>query len=276
MSESTQARPTTGTAEAKERAARAADELKTRTGADAFDAVVILGSGWAEAADTLGSSDAELDVTELPGFVAPTAAGHYATLRSVRIGTKRAAVFCGRTHLYEEHDPMRIVHAVRTGVAAGASVAVLTGAAGSLRADFAVGQPIVVRDHINLTATSPLSGPDFVDLTEAYSPRLRTAVHEADPSLAEGVYASLLGPQFQTPSELAMLRVAGADLVGRSFALETIAAVEMGAEVLGMSVVSNDAIGSVFEPFDSLKALDVVQQRAQRLGELLGAALQRA
>lgn len=276
MSESTQVRPTTGTAQAKERAVQAANELHSRTGADAFDAVVVLGSGWADAADALGSVEAELDVTELPGFVAPTAAGHYSTLRSVLVGDKRAAVFCGRTHLYEKHDPMRIAHAVRTGVAAGASVAVLTGAAGSLRTDFSVGQPIVVRDHINLTSTSPLSGPDFVDLTEAYSPRLRTAAQEVDPSLAEGVYASLLGPQFQTPAELAMLRVAGADLVGRSFALETIAAVEMGAEVLGLSVVSNDAMSAIFEPFDSLKALDVVRQRAQHLGRLLSATLQRA
>ncbi|MFD0776386.1 purine-nucleoside phosphorylase [Streptomonospora algeriensis] len=275
MSESTQVHPTTGTAQAKEQAVQAANELKSRTGADAFDAVVILGSGWADAADTLGSAEAELEITDLPGFVAPAAAGHFSALRSIRVGAKRAAVFCGRTHPYEEPDPMRIVHAVRTGVAAGASVAVLTGAAGSLRADFSVGQPIVVRDHINLTSTSPLSGPDFVDLAEAYNPRLRALAREVDPSLAEGVYASLLGPQFQTPAELAMLRGAGADLVGRSFALETIAAVEMGAEVLGLSVVSNDAMGAVFERFDSLKALDVIQQRAQRLGELISATLQR-
>ncbi|MBV2367216.1 purine-nucleoside phosphorylase [Streptomonospora nanhaiensis] len=273
MSESTQVRPTTGTAQAKRLAAQAADELKARTGADSYDAMVILGSGWAGAADTLGVADIELDMTELPGFVAPTALGHQTKVRSTWVDSKRVVVFCGRTHLYEEHDPMRIAHAVRTGIAAGASTVVLTGAAGSLRADFAVGQPIVLRDHINLTATSPLAGPDFVDLTAAYSPRLRRIVADVDPSLAEGVYASLLGPQFQTPAELGMLRNAGADLVGRSFALETIAAVEMGAEVLGVAVVSNDAVGAVFEPFDTLRALDVIQQRAQRLGSLLNATL---
>ncbi|MFC4865729.1 MULTISPECIES: purine-nucleoside phosphorylase [Streptomonospora] len=276
MSESTQVRLTTGTAQAKERAVQAANELKSRTGTDSFDAMVILGSGWAGAADTLGTADIELDVTDLPGFVAPTAAGHGSTVRSAWAGDKRVAVFSGRTHLYEEHDPMRIVHAVRTGIAAGASIVVITGAAGSLRADFSVGQPIVVRDHINLTSASPLAGPDFVDLTEAYSPRLRSLAREVAPSLAEGVYASLLGPQFQTPAELAMLRVAGADLVGRSFALETIAAVEMGAEVLGLSVVSNDAIGAVFEPFDSLKALEVIQRRTKRLGELLHETISQA
>ncbi|QBI52432.1 Purine nucleoside phosphorylase [Streptomonospora litoralis] len=256
-------------------ALQAANELKARTGTDSYDAMVILGSGWSGAADELGTADIRLDMTDLPGFVAPTAAGHDSTVRSTRVGDKRVAVFCGRTHLYEEHDPMRIAHAVRTGIAAGASTVVLTGAAGSLRADFSVGQPIMLRDHINLTSTSPLAGPDFVDLTEAYSPRLRALAQEADPSLTEGVYASLLGPQFQTPAELAMLRVAGADLVGRSMALETIAAVEMGAEVLGLSVVSNDAMGAVFERFDSLKALDVIQQRARRLGGLLNATLSR-
>ncbi|WP_131096988.1 purine-nucleoside phosphorylase [Streptomonospora litoralis] len=275
MSESTQVRPTTRTAQAKQLALQAANELKARTGTDSYDAMVILGSGWSGAADELGTADIRLDMTDLPGFVAPTAAGHDSTVRSTRVGDKRVAVFCGRTHLYEEHDPMRIAHAVRTGIAAGASTVVLTGAAGSLRADFSVGQPIMLRDHINLTSTSPLAGPDFVDLTEAYSPRLRALAQEADPSLTEGVYASLLGPQFQTPAELAMLRVAGADLVGRSMALETIAAVEMGAEVLGLSVVSNDAMGAVFERFDSLKALDVIQQRARRLGGLLNATLSR-
>ncbi|MUL39676.1 purine-nucleoside phosphorylase [Streptomonospora sp. PA3] len=275
MSESTQVRPRTGTAQAKQQAFQAASTLKARTGVESFDAVVVLGSGWAEAADTLGGTEIELDMTELPGFVAPTAIGHHSALRSARVADKRVAVFCGRTHLYEEHDPMRVAHAVRTGIAAGASIAVLTGAAGSLRADFAVGQPILVRDHINLTSASPLSGPDFVDLTDAYSPRLRRLVQEVDPSLAEGVYASLPGPQFQTPAELGVLRSAGADLVGRSIALEAIAAVEMGAEVLGLSTVSNDAMGAVFERFDALRALEAVQHNARRLGELLNAVLAR-
>ncbi|MFC3997022.1 purine-nucleoside phosphorylase [Nocardiopsis sediminis] len=263
------------TADAKELADAAADELKHRSGADGYDAMVVLGSGWSGAADSLGTPDIELDVADLPGFTPPTAAGHSTKVRSMWVGAKRVAVFLGRTHLYEEHDPMRVAHAVRTGVAAGASTVVLTGTAGSLRADFSVGQPIVIRDHINLTSMSPLTGPDFVDLTGAYSGRLRDIVRDADPSLAEGVYAAVLGPQFQTQAELVMLRNAGADLVGRSIALETIAAVEMGADVLGLAMVSNDAVGAVFDPFDSEKALDVVRQRALRLGELLNKVLMR-
>ncbi|GHC76971.1 purine nucleoside phosphorylase [Nocardiopsis terrae] len=267
MSESEQLPRTTG--EAKELANSAAKELLARAGADSFDALVVLGSGWAGAADTLGTPDIEFDATELPGFVAPTAEGHSGRVRSTWVGDKRVVVFMGRVHLYEGPDPMVVTHAVRTGIAAGARVAVLTGSAGSLRTDYRPGQPVVLRDHVNLTARSPLTGPDFVDLTEAYSERLRGIIHEVDASLAEGVYVATSGPQLQTPAELKILRQAGADVVGRSIALEAIASVEMGAEVLGLSVVSNDAVGAVLEPFESERALEIVTQRARRLGELL-------
>ncbi|WP_082126782.1 purine-nucleoside phosphorylase [Allosalinactinospora lopnorensis] len=263
------------TAGAKELAAEAAEHLKYRCGADSYEAVVVLGSGWSGAAESLGLSDIELDMSELPGFVAPRATGHSPKVRSMWVGTKRIAVFLGRTHLYEGHGAMQVAHAVRTGIAAGAGVALLTGSAGSLRTDFAVGQPVIVRDHINLTGTSPLLGPDFVDLSNAYAPWLRDVAREADEALTEGIYAALPGPQFQTPAELAMLRSAGVDLVGHSLALETIAAVEMGAEVLGLAMVSNDAIGAVFEGVDSEQALSVVQQRARNLGELLNRVLLR-
>ncbi len=254
---------------AKELAAGAAHELLSRTGADSFDALVVLGSGWAGAVDTLGSHDIEFDATELPGFHAPTAEGHSSRVRSMWVGEKRVVVFMGRIHLYEGYGPLEVTHAVRTGLAAGATIAVLTGSAGSLRTDFSPGQPVVVRDHINLTARSPLTGSSFVDLSDAYSARLRRAVNEVDVTLAEGVYVSTIGPQMQTPSELKVLRQAGADLVGRSIALETIAAVEMGAEVLGLAMISNDAVGTLFEPFEAERALEVVTQRSRRLGELL-------
>ncbi|CAM3629814.1 purine-nucleoside phosphorylase [Nocardiopsis rhodophaea] len=262
-------------ADAKELAAQAAEELKARSGADGYDAVVVLGSGWADASDYLGTPDIDLDVMDLPGFAAPTAAGHSTKVRSMWVGAKRVAVFLGRVHLYEGFDAMQVAHAVRTGVSAGADTVVLTGSAGSLRADFAVGQPIVVRDHINLTATSPLAGPDFVDLSNAYSERLRELARTSDATLAEGVYATVPGPQFQTPAELGMLRASGADLVGQSIALETIAAVEMGAEVLALAMVSNDAMGGVYEPFDQERALEAVRHRSPRLGELLNTILMR-
>ncbi|WP_370462413.1 purine-nucleoside phosphorylase [Nocardiopsis sp. FR6] len=268
-------RPRT-TSGAKELAASAAHELLSRTGADSFDALVVLGSGWTGAVDTLGSYDIEFDVTELPGFRAPSAEGHSPKVRSMWVGDKRVVVFMGRIHLYEGYDPLEVTHAVRTGLAAGATIAVLTGSAGSLRTDFSPGQPVVVRDHINLTARSPLTGPSFVDLSSAYSPRLRQVVREVDVTLTEGVYVATVGPQTQTPSELKVLRQAGADLVGHSVALETVAAVEMGAEVLGLAMVSNDAVGAVFEPFEAERALEVVTQRARRVGELLNRVLTQA
>ncbi len=267
--------PPRTTEKAKALAESAAQELLSRAGADSFDAVMVLGSGWAGAAETLGTPDIELDVTDLPGFHAPTAEGHTPAVRSMWVGEKRVVVFMGRIHLYEGYSPMDAAHAVRTGVAAGARTAVLTGSAGSLRADIAPGQPVVVRDHINLTGRSPLVGADFVDLAGTYTTRLREVTREVDPSLAEGVYVSTVGPQFQTPAELNVLRQAGADLVGRSIALEAIAAVEAGADVLGLAIASNDALGSVFEPFESGRALEVVTQRAHRLGELLNRVLTR-
>lgn len=274
MSESEQPpQPPRTTGEAKRLADSAAKELLARSGADSFDALVVLGSGWAGAVDTLGTPDIEFDATELPGFVAPGAEGHSGKVRSMWVHEKRVVVFMGRVHLYEGHGPMTATHAVRTGIAAGAAIAVLTGSAGSLRTDYQPGQPVVLRDHVNLTSRSPLTGADFVDLTRAYSERLRQIIQGVDASLAEGVYVSTTGPQLQTPAELKVLRQAGADVVGRSIALETIAAVEMGAEVLGLAVVSNDAVGAVLEPFEEDRALDVVTQRARRLGELLNRVL---
>lgn len=269
MSESEQR--TTG--DAKALATEAAEELLTRAGADSFDALVVLGSGWAGAVDTLGSADIEFDAVELPGFVEPTAEGHSGRVRSMWVGDKRVVAFMGRVHTYEGHDAMTVAHAVRTGIAAGAEVAVLTGSSGSLRTDFAPGQPVILRDHINLTAGSPLVGPDFVDMSAAYSTRLREITREVDASLPEGVYVATSGPQLQTPAELKILHQAGADVVGRSIALETIAAVEMGAEVLGLAIVSNDAAGAVFEPFEEGKALEIVERRSHRLGELLNRVL---
>ena len=144
-----------------------------------------------------------------------------------------------------------VVHGVRTAVAAGCRVVALTNAAGGIAPDYQVGQPVLVRDHLNLTGRSPLSGlgpPDgypsrFTDLTDLYSARLRVLAREADPSLAEGVYAAMPGPHYETPAEIRMLATLGADLVGMSTVLEAIAARHLGAEVLAISLVTNPAAG---------------------------------
>ena len=214
-------------------ARQAAAAIRERTGVDSHDVAVVLGSGWAPAAAELGAPTAVVPMAELPGFTPPTAEGHGGDVMSVRTGDHRVLVFVGRIHAYEGHDLRHVVHPVRAACAAGVRTVVLTNAAGGLRADFAVGQPVLISDHLNLTARSPLVGAQFVDLVDAYSPRLRALAREVDPDLAEGVYACLPGPHYETPAEIRMLRTLGADLVGMSTVHETIAARAAGAEVLG-------------------------------------------
>jgi purine-nucleoside phosphorylase len=248
------------------------------------DVAVVLGSGWAPAADAIGPAEAfggEVPLTELGGFPAPTVAGHVSTVRSVRAGALRVAVFLGRVHLYEGWPPATVVHGVRTAVLAGARVVVLTNAAGGIRPGLAVGQPVLISDHLNLTGKSPLTGPApstgprFVDLTDLYSRRLRELAREADPSLAEGVYAMLPGPHYETPAEITMLGRLGADLVGMSTGLEAIAARQLGAEVLGISLVTNAAAGLAGHDLSHIEVVEAGRAAASRMGALLAGILSR-
>jgi purine-nucleoside phosphorylase len=250
----------------------AAQRLRELTGAE-HEIALVMGSGWVPAAEALGSTRTELAVTELPGFAPPAVAGHAGTFRSVEIGSKRALVFLGRTHLYEGRGVAAVVHGVRTAVAAGARTVVLTNGCGGLRPTHAPGRPVLIRDHLNLTATSPIVGANFVDLTDLYSARLRTLCREVDPSLTDGVYAQLPGPHYETPAEIAMLAGLGADLVGMSTALEAIAAREAGAEVLGISLVTNLAAGMTGEPLDHAEVLATGRAAAERMGALLAKVL---
>jgi purine-nucleoside phosphorylase len=194
-------------------------------------------------------------------------------VRSVRAGDRAALVFLGRTHLYEGRGVTPVVHGVRTAAAAGCRTIVLTNAAGGLRADMAVGQPVLVSDHLNLTGRSPIVGASFVDLTDLYSARLRALAAQADPSLTEGVYAALPGPHYETPAEIRMLRTLGADLVGMSTALEAIAARAAGCEVLAISLVTNLAAGITGEPLDHAEVLAAGRASATRMGDLLAELL---
>ncbi|OBA78206.1 purine-nucleoside phosphorylase [Mycobacterium sp. 1164966.3] len=250
-------------------ARRAADAIAERTGTAEHDVAIVLGSGWAPAVETLGSPAAVVPMAELPGFTPPSAVGHRGEVMSMRIGQHRVLVLAGRVHAYEGHDLRHVVHPVRAACAAGARMVVLTNAAGGLRPDFKVGQPVLISDHLNLTARSPLVGAHFVDLTDAYAPRLRRLARVADPSLAEGVYAGLPGPHFETPAEIRMLRTLGADLVGMSTVHETIAARAAGAEVLGVSLVTNLAAGITDEPISHVEVLAAGEASATRIGSLL-------
>ena len=247
----------------------AAQFIADRIGIAEHDVAIVLGSGWAPAVSALGQPTASLPMTELPGFTSPSAAGHTGQVLSVAIGEHRVLVLAGRVHAYEGHHLQYVVHPVRTACAAGAQVVVLTNAAGAVREDFAVGQPVLISDHLNLTARSPLKGPQFVDMVDAYAARLRTLAREVDPELAEGVYAGLPGPHFETPAEIRMLRTLGADLVGMSTVHETIAARAAGAEVLGVSLVTNMAAGITGESLSHVEVLETGAASAARLGSLL-------
>jgi purine-nucleoside phosphorylase len=250
-------------------AAAAAAVLAQTTGVAAHDVAVVLGSGWRPAADLIGESAHELAMADLPGFVAPTVAGHGGTVRSVPVGDRRALVLLGRTHLYEGHGVAAVVHGVRTAAAAGCRTVVLTNAAGGIREGMSVGEPVLVADHLNLTGTSPLLGPRFTDLTDLYSPRLRARARAVDPSLTEGVYAGLPGPHFETPAEIRMLRGLGADLVGMSTVREAIAARAEGVEVFALSLVTNLAAGMTGVPLDHQEVLAAGAAAAARMGALL-------
>lgn len=253
----------------------AATAIADRTGVVEHDVAVVLGSGWAPAVAELGDPVGVVDMADLPGFTPPTAAGHGGQVLSVRIGEHRVLVLIGRIHAYEGHDLAHVVHPVRTAVATGVRTVVLTNAAGGLRPEYTVGQPVLISDHLNLTARSPLVGPQFVDLVDAYSPRLRAVAREFDPSLAEGVYAGLPGPHYETPAEIRMLRTLGADLVGMSTVHETIAARAAGAEVLAVSLVTNLAAGMTGEPLSHAEVLQAGRESATRMGALLASVIAR-
>lgn len=267
--------PTEAAAATAATAAAAAAELATRTGVPRHEVAVVLGSGWVPAADALGPAQAELSLAQLPGFLPPTVEGHAGRLRSVVVDGVPVLVLLGRTHLYEGRGVAPVVHGVRTAVAAGCRVVVLTNAAGALRESYAVGEPVLVRDHLNLTGRSPLVGAQFVDLTDLYSPWLRSLAREIDPALADGVYAAMPGPHYETPAENAMLRLLGADLVGMSTVLEAIAGRAAGAEILAISLVTNAAAGVTGEPLSHAEVLAAGAEAAGRMGELLRALVGR-
>lgn len=261
----------------------AADELRRRTGREKHDVGVVLGSGWALAADQLGAPDLELDMDDIVGVPAPTVTGHRGTIRSVSIGAAAALVLVGRSHLYEGHAATTVVQGVRAAILAGCRTVVLTNAAGAVDPTMRVGEPVLIADHLNLTGHNPLTGPPppsewgarFVDLSDVYSARLRGLARTVDPSLREGVYAMFLGPSYETKAEVRMARALGADLVGMSTALEAIAARQLGAEVVALSLVTNAAAGTTDDGIDHDEVLATGRHASDRLGALLRGIVER-
>ena len=250
-------------------AQQAAATLTALTNVQHHDIAVVLGSGWVPAAELLGDTTAEFPVTDLPGFAPPAVEGHAGRCRSIDADGTRVLAFLGRTHLYEELGVDAVTHAVRTAHFAGCQNVISTNGCGGLDPAWTPGTPVLIQDHINLTGTSPLHGPHFVDLTNLYSERLRTMCKEIEPSLPEGIYCQFRGPMYETPAEIGMVKAIGGTLVGMSTALEAIVARSLGMEILGISLVTNAAAGMTGAPLNHEEVLAAGEAAATRMGDLL-------
>jgi len=215
---------------------------------------IVLGSGWDGIADLVQGA-IDIPYADLPAFPAPGVAGHAGSLRLGSIGqgdqARQVALLRGRQHAYETGDTAGMKGAIRTLAALGCQLLVLTNAAGSLEPAMPPGSLMLISDHLNIAQRTPLHGEPgasrFVDMTDAYCPTLRdqaaAAAEAAGIELHEGVYAWVLGPQFETPAEIRMLRLLGAQAVGMSTVPETILARHAGLRVLGLSLFTNAAAG---------------------------------
>ena len=251
-------------------AADAAARIAELTGVERHDVALTLGSGWGRAADLIGETTHTIAATEVPGFSKPALEGHVGTLRSVALPNgKRALVIGARTHYYEGHGVRRVVHSVRTAAATGATTMILTNGAGGIRETWTPGTPVLISDHINLTAASPLEGATFIDLTDLYSNRLRTLARSVDSSLDDGVYVQFRGPHYETPAEVQMAKAMGGHIVGMSTSLEAIAARQAGMEILGMSLITNLAAGISDSPLSHAEVLEAGRDAEAALGDLL-------
>ena len=256
-------------------AAIAAAEIAERTGVTHHDIALTLGSGWGKAADLIGETTATIPAAEVTGFSTPALEGHVGTLRSIRLADGRNALVIGaRTHYYENHGVRRVVHSVRTAAATGATTMILTNGAGGIRETWKPGTPVLISDHINLTADSPLEGATFIDLTDLYSARLREIAKRVDPTLYEGVYTQFRGPHYETPAEVQMAKAIGGHIVGMSTALEAIAARQAGMEILGLSLITNLAAGIQKTPLSHAEVLEAGRDAEPVISALLARIVQ--
>jgi len=240
---------------------------------------MVLGSGLGGLAAGLEEAVA-IPFQDLPGWPVATAPGHAGRLLLGTLGGVPVVALQGRFHLYEGNDPGLVIQPVLLFRQLGAEIVLLTNAAGGSNPGYGPGTLMVISDHINLTGRSPLFGPNaddlgprFQDLTDAWSPRLRTRLHAAADAegvaLEEGVYAGFLGPNFETPAEVRMARLLGADAVGMSTVLEAIAARWVGLELCGVSLVTNAGAGYSGVPLSHEEVLAAGEEAGPRLARVL-------
>jgi purine-nucleoside phosphorylase len=253
-------------------------------GAASPEVALVLGSGLGDLVD--GIEGTTIPYTAIEGFPAPTVAGHRGLLRLGTVGRPQGplavAVLAGRFHYYEGHPIDDVVLPVFTAHGLGARTLIVTNASGAVNTSYSPGDLVLIRDHINLMGANPLIGPHaeglgprFPDMSEAYSRRLRETAQAASGGLAEGVYAALSGPAYETPAEIRMLRAIGADLVGMSTVPEVIAARFLGLEVLGISCVTNMAAGILERPLSHAEVVETGKRVAARFAEVVFGVLGR-
>jgi len=236
---------------------------------------LVLGSGWGNFADTVENA-VRIPYGEIPGFPKTSVAGHAGQWVFGAVGGKQVAVMNGRFHYYEGHDMKTVTLPIRVMQALGVKILILTNAAGGINGDYAVGDLMLISDHLSLTGASPLFGPNldefgprFPDMTHAYDRDLKFLAHlvanRQHFRLREGVYAQMPGPCYETPAEIRMLRVLGADAVGMSTVPEVIAARHGGMRVMGISCITNMAAGVLDQPLSHGEVMEAGQKAAGRV-----------
>jgi purine-nucleoside phosphorylase len=257
----------------------AAAVIARRSGRDEHRLAIVLGSGLSSYAASLPDA-ITIPFGEIPGFPVPAVESHAGSLASVVLAGNPVLVLAGRVHAYEDRPLDEVVFAVRTAVACGARIVVLTNAAGGVGDGLQPGDLVLIKDHINLTARNPLVGPNdermgprFPDMSAVYPEELRSTARrigdQVGVPLREGVYAWFLGPSYETPAEVQMAKRLGADLVGMSTVPEAIAARHMGARILGISLVTNLAAGISPTPLSHEEVLETADAARRRFTLLL-------
>lgn len=261
-----------------ERAEHAARFIRSRA-SEEIRVALVLGSGLGAFADELEDASA-IPYSEIPGFARPTVEGHAGRLVVGKVGGVAVAAMQGRFHFYEGYALEEVTFPIRVLALAGASSLVLTNAAGGLNNAFEQGSLVLISDHLNLMGTNPLLGPNdarfgprFPDMTEVYDREYQEAAvaeaHAMNIELRRGIYAALSGPSYETPAEIRMMRLLGADAVGMSTVPEAIVARQMGLRVLGISCITNMAAGVLDKPINHEEVIETGERVRETFAELL-------
>ncbi|MFN2507748.1 MAG: purine-nucleoside phosphorylase [Chthoniobacterales bacterium] len=244
------------------------------------ETAIVLGSGLNALVAEI-SADQRIAYANFEDLPFPTVPGHAGQFVLGALNHTRVIYAQGRVHLYEGHSARGVTAGIRLLASAGVKRVILTNAAGSANPQFAPGSWMMITDHLNFTGTTPLLGaPEFVEMTAAYSSKWRAhfaaAAREAGVALHEGIYAGLLGPQYETAAEVRMLRQLGADAIGMSTVLETIQARALGLEVAGFSCLTNSAAGMSADTLSHAEVLTTGKAAAADFSRLLSTAITRA